>query len=123
MNVEKYNGLLNDVEIDGSLIFHGSLSFDGRLRNGEIVGENLVIGPRAVIQGNIQATSLVLHGTVTGDVTVAERCDIRSTGNLTGNLVASRLAMEDGATLMGGVTIKRDAAQSVKPKPESPKGK
>jgi cytoskeletal protein CcmA (bactofilin family) len=117
MNVEKYNGLLNDVEINGSVIFQGSLSFDGRLRNGEIVGENLVIGPRAVIQGNITATSLVLHGTVTGDVSVSERCDIRATGNLTGNLLASRLAMEDGATLMGGVTIKRDAqAGKLKPK-------
>jgi cytoskeletal protein CcmA (bactofilin family) len=120
MNGDKYNGLLNDVEIDGSIIFQGNLSFDGRLRSGEIVGENLVIGPNAVIQGNINASTLVLHGTVKGEVIVAERCEIRSTGSLTGNLVAARLTMQDGATLLGGVVITRDAnAQANKPKPKA----
>jgi len=111
MHDERRSTLLRDVEIAGNIIFAGHLTFDGQLRDGDIAGEDLVIGPRAVIQGNIRASSLVLHGSVTGEVMVTGSCEIKGTASLVGSLVSSRLAMEDGAKLVGGVVITRDAAK------------
>jgi len=105
MNADRSSSLLHDVEVHGTITFTGHLTFDGQLQNGDLIGEGLVIGPKAVIQGNVKATSLILHGSVTGEVSVVECCEIKGTANLTGSLVAGRLVVHDGAALQGGVVV------------------
>jgi len=107
MNADTFSNLLHDVDVTGTITFAGHLTFDGQLRNGDLIGKDLVVGPRAIIQGNIKATSLVLHGSVTGEVAVAERCEIRGTASLVGSLIAGRLAVHDGATVLGGIVVTR----------------
>lgn len=99
----------SDVEITGSLTFKGELTFDGQLKGGDIVGEVLIVGPKARIHGNIQSEALTLHGSVTGDVLVAGRCELKGSANLTGSLTTNRLVMDEGATLMGKAEITPDA--------------
>lgn len=100
--------LLHDVEISGTITFHGELTFDGQLRDGDLVGETLVIGPHALIEGNIEANSLVLHGSVTGDVLVTGRCELKGSAHLVGSLTTNRLVMDEGATLIGRAEITPD---------------
>jgi cytoskeletal protein CcmA (bactofilin family) len=100
--------ILSDVEIDGSITFKGHLTFDGRLSNGNIKGETLTIGPKARIHGNIDAETLTLHGSVTGDVLVAGRCELKGSANLVGGLTTNRLVMDEGATLIGSAEITPD---------------
>jgi len=107
MNADRSSNLLHDVDVTGTITFVGFLTFDGQLRSGDLVGEDLVVGPNAIIHGNIKATSLVLHGSVTGEVAVAERCEIKGTASLVGSLITGRLAVHDGATLLGGVVVTR----------------
>jgi cytoskeletal protein CcmA (bactofilin family) len=110
--------ILSDVEITGTLTFTGELSFDGQLHGGDIIGEILVIGPKAKINGNIQAASLVLHGTVQGDVLVTGRCELKGSASLVGSLTTNRLAMDEGATLIGKAEITPDAKhRTVQQKP------
>jgi len=97
MNADTFSNLLHDVDVTGTITFAGHLTFDGQLRNGDLIGKDLVVGPRAIIQGNIKATSLV----------VAERCEIRGTASLVGSLIAGRLAVHDGATVLGGIVVTR----------------
>jgi cytoskeletal protein CcmA (bactofilin family) len=101
--------ILSDVEVSGTITFTGELIFDGQLRNGDITGEILVLGPKAKIQGNIQAESLTLHGSVTGDVLVTGRCELKGSASLVGSLTTNRLAMDEGATLIGKAEITPDA--------------
>ena len=68
MNVDRVSVLLGDIEIAGSIRFRGRLTFAGQLEGGDIAGEDLVVDPTAVVLGNIQVTSLILHGSVTGEV-------------------------------------------------------
>jgi cytoskeletal protein CcmA (bactofilin family) len=100
--------ILSDVEITGTLTFSGELHFDGQLHDGDIIGESLVLGPRARIQGNIQAAALTLHGSVTGDVLVTGRCELKGSASLVGSLTTNRLAMDEGATLIGRAEITPD---------------
>jgi len=105
MNVDKSSAVLNDVEITGTITFTGDLSFDGKLQQGDMNGEDLVLGSKARIDGNISADSLVLHGSVTGDVMVTGRCELKGSASLVGSLITNRLAMDEGATLIGAVEI------------------
>ena len=105
MKSDRPSTILKDVEITGTITFMGDLSFDGQLRNGDIIGEDLVLGPNAQIHGNINATSLILYGSVKGDVMVTGRCVLKSSASLVGSLVTNRLSMDDGATLIGGAVI------------------
>lgn len=119
MDSQNTSTVLSDIEISGNVTFLGTLHFDGKLRDGDLVGEVLIIGPKGQVEGNINASSLVIHGSVTGDVTVAGRCELKGSASLRGNLVTNRLSMDDGATFIGGATITPDG----KPAPAKPPGK
>lgn len=100
--------ILSDVEIVGSITFKGDLNFDGKLSNGNIKGEILTVGPKARVQGNVEADSLTLHGAVTGDVLVTGKCELKGSANLEGSLTTNRLVMDEGATLIGKAEITPD---------------
>ncbi|HYR58753.1 MAG TPA: polymer-forming cytoskeletal protein [Chthoniobacteraceae bacterium] len=107
----------NDVEIYGSVTFKGELAFDGKLQGGGITGKVLTVGPAAKIQGDIKSDAVTISGTVTGDVTVAGKCDLKSSAQLFGNLTTARLVMDDGATLIGKAEIK-PAGVTLPPTPQ-----
>lgn len=99
------SALLQDVEINGSLTFKGDLYFDGKLKGAQIEGDLLTLGQHANIEGNIKTDHLTVEGAVKGDVTVTEKCHLRSTATLEGALKTSRLVMDEGATLVGNLEI------------------
>jgi cytoskeletal protein CcmA (bactofilin family) len=57
----------------------------------------LTIGRNGSVTANITAKELVVMGKLSGNVNVTERVDIRGEGSLTGDVVAQRLCIEDGA--------------------------
>jgi cytoskeletal protein CcmA (bactofilin family) len=93
--------LQSDVEIKGALYADHDLMFDGTLE-GEIValGE-LTLGANANVQGEITARSLELFGKVQGHVIVEDTCRIFPNAVLLGDLKASYLVLERGASLIG----------------------
>jgi cytoskeletal protein CcmA (bactofilin family) len=103
------SNLLNDVEIVGSIVFKGELTFDGQLKNGDIKGGKLTVGSKARVEGNVETETLTLHGTVKGDVLVTGKCDLKGSANLVGSLTTNRLAMDEGATLIGQAEITPEA--------------
>ncbi len=114
------SNVLNDVEIYGSVTFKGELAFDGKLQGGGISGKVLTVGPAAKIQGDIKSDAVTISGTVTGDVTVSGKCDLKSSAQLFGNLTTARLVMDDGATLIGKAEIK-PAGVTLPPSPQPQK--
>jgi cytoskeletal protein CcmA (bactofilin family) len=109
------SNILSDVEITGSITFKGELTFDGQLKDGNITGEALVVGPKARIKGDIQSDSLVLHGTVIGNVLVTGKCDLKGSSSLEGSLTTNRLVMDEGATMIGRAEITPDTKRPPAP--------
>jgi len=93
--------LSQDVEITGSLTFKGELSFDGAIKGGHITGSVLNLGENAVVEGNITADEVTISGAVKGNATVSQRCHLRVSARLNGDLNTARLIMEEGATFIG----------------------
>src|SRR6266567_690495 len=111
--------LSSDVEIKGSIKFQKELLIDGKVE-GEINSDGvLTIGENADIRGEIKTKSITVYGKVHGNITVAERCELKSKCTLQGDLKAARLIIEEGATFIGksevssGMSVK--AASSSRP--------
>jgi cytoskeletal protein CcmA (bactofilin family) len=93
--------LSSDVEIKGSIKFQKELLIDGKVE-GEINSEGvLTIGENADIRGEIKTKSIIVFGKVQGNITVNERCELKSKCTLQGDLKAARLVIEEGATFIG----------------------
>ncbi len=103
------NILSSDVEIKGSLKFSNDLIIDGKIE-GEVTSDgSLTVGENAFVQGEIRTKSVVLFGRVQGNITVTERCELKSSAVLEGDVVAGTLAIEEGATFMGKSSVGKSA--------------
>jgi cytoskeletal protein CcmA (bactofilin family) len=99
------NFLSEDVEIKGTVMFESALHTNGRI-HGEILSSGtLTVGKTGAINGNIQASAVSVHGTVTGNITVQDRCELRGDAELIGDLDAPRLVIEEGVTFVGNVKV------------------
>jgi cytoskeletal protein CcmA (bactofilin family) len=98
MDVGKSVVIKGDVSASEDLTLYGRM--DGRIT---VPNHTLTIGPHADIRAEIVAKAVVILGAVTGNVTVAEKVDIRATGSAIGDIVAPRFAMADGGRLRGRV--------------------
>lgn len=95
------NILTNDVQVTGTIQFESELIFDGKLE-GEIISDGvLTLGKNANVQGEVKTKSVTVHGTVIGNITVTERCELKASSQLTGDLRATRIIIEEGATFVG----------------------
>jgi len=112
--------LSSDVEIKGSIKFQKELLIDGKVE-GEINSDGvLTIGENADIQGEIKTKSITVYGKVRGNITVGERCELKSRCTLQGDLKAARLVIEEGATFIGKSEV-TSASGGAKPAAAPPK--
>ncbi len=113
------------VVIKGQLTAREDLTIDGRVEDGKVeVPDNVVtVGVHAQIAAEIIGRSIVVLGTVTGNVRATERVEIRAGGSVQGDIVAPRFSMADGAQLRGRVETVAAAAPAktaLAPKPAAP---
>ena len=95
------NHLSSDVEIKGTLKFQNDLVFDGKIE-GEIQSNaTLTVGKSAHVQGEVKSKSVIILGSVQGNIDAAERVELKATAQLIGDLRAGRIVIEDGATFVG----------------------
>src|ERR671930_257916 len=111
--------LSSDVEIKGSIKFQKELLIDGKVE-GEINSDGvLTVGENAEIRGEIKTKSITVYGKVQGNITVAERCELKSKCVLQGDLKAARLVIEEGATFIGKSEVTTGAVPAkAAPRPE-----
>jgi cytoskeletal protein CcmA (bactofilin family) len=122
------NILANDVDIVGTLKFENELIFDGKL-DGEIISEGvLTLGKNAQVKGEIKTKAVTVHGTVNGNISVSERCELKASSQLNGDLKAMRIVIEEGATFIGKSEVTSSktpssGGRSVTPASENPKSR
>lgn len=94
--------------IKGEVTGSESLYIDGRVEGSiNLSGNRVTIGRNGVVAANINAREIVVLGKVRGNLTASDRVDIRSDGSLTGDVVAARISIEDGAFFKGGIDIRK----------------
>src|ERR1017187_8523522 len=102
--------------IKGEVTGSESLYIDGRVEGSiNLSGNRVTIGRNGVVAANISAREIVVLGKVRGNLTASDRVDIRSDGSLTGDVVAARISIEDGAFFKGGIDIRKGGKTDAKP--------
>jgi cytoskeletal protein CcmA (bactofilin family) len=111
------NAVVNSAEqatIGKSLVIKGevtgseSLYIVGRVEGSiNLAGNRVTVGRNGVVAANINAREIVVLGKVRGNLVASDRVDIRSEGSLTGDVVAQRISIEDGAFFKGGIDIRK----------------
>ena len=111
------NAALNPTEqatIGKSLVIKGevtgseSLYIDGRVEGAiNLPGNRVTVGRNGVVNANVIAREIVVIGKVKGNLNASDRVDIRNEGSLTGDVIAQRIAIEDGAFFKGGIDIQK----------------
>ena len=97
--------------IKGEVTGSESLYIDGRVEGSiNLAGNRVTVGRNGVVAANINAREIVVLGKVRGNLTASDRVDIRSDGSLTGDVVAARISIEDGAFFKGGIDIRKPGA-------------
>src|SRR5471032_2401727 len=109
------NILSSDVEIKGSIKFQNELIIDGKIE-GEIISSGvLTVGENAEVRGEIKTKSVTVLGKVHGNITVEERCELKTRAQLIGDLKAARLMIEEGATFVGKSEVTPTKVTAMKP--------
>ena len=94
--------------IKGEVTGSESLYIDGRVEGSiNLSGNRVTVGRNGVVAANINAREIVVLGKVRGNLTASDRVDIRSDGSLTGDVIAARISIEDGAYFKGGIDIRK----------------
>jgi cytoskeletal protein CcmA (bactofilin family) len=105
--------LASDIDFNGVLNFEKPFLIRGRL-SGEITAKGLlVIDEEAVVEANINASKVVIRGSVKGDVTAAEKVEVTGTGKLIGNVSAPEILMETGCLFNGRCTMTEGIPRSL----------
>ena len=95
------DGLTIEGEITGDdeVVVHGTMR--GTLSTSEAVS----VAQGAVVEADVSASSVMVAGQVTGNVTAQDRIDIQAGGRLVGDVKSARFTIADGASFKGSVDM------------------
>ena len=93
------------TEIKGDIVFRGGLHLDGKIL-GNVQGESdssssVTVSDQGCIEGDIRVDSLILNGSVVGDVHGTEQVELASAARVTGTVYYQTLTMAPGAEVNG----------------------
>ena len=101
--------------VKGELTGSESLYIDGKVEGAiNLPGNRVTVGRNGQVAANIVAREVVVLGKVRGNCQASDRVDIRSEGSLTGDVIAARISIEDGAFFKGGIDIRKPGAMDGK---------
>jgi len=89
----------SNLVITGNLESDGDIQLDGQI-NGDVRTNNLTVGEHAVVNGGVVAKTVMVAGTVNGEIK-AEEVELVSSAKVTGDITHGSLSIQAGAFLQG----------------------
>ena len=120
--IRKENYLGDTFVIRGELLGNQDVTIDSRVEGKiNLRNQSLRVGTKAQIQADIQATNVIVDGSVVGDIVAEDRVEITAAGSVEGSIRSGRISIADGARLKGSVEMVKSAPKVPIPKPAAPK--
>jgi cytoskeletal protein CcmA (bactofilin family) len=88
-------------EFEGKLTFEGQVRIDGKFSGQIFTKDVLVIGDGARVTAEINAGTVIINGSVEGNVKATQLIELHSPGRVKGNLESPALTMERGVIFEG----------------------
>lgn len=94
------------IEIDGKLKGDEDVVVEGRIKGTVMLKQHtLTVGSQGRLDAEVYAHSILVDGTVHGDLYASERISIRKSARIEGNILAPRISLEDGAKFRGSIDM------------------
>jgi cytoskeletal protein CcmA (bactofilin family) len=103
---DELNKIINGTTFQGDISSNGDFRIDGVLKGSLSSKGKLVVGPTGSIEGEVRCRNAEIFGKVTAKLFVDELLSLRSSADLSGDVVYNKLSIEAGARLIGTLTIK-----------------
>lgn len=105
------------TRIEGDIHFSGGLHIDGRIKGGVITesgsGSVLTISEHGIIEGDVMVPTVILNGSVTGDVRSGERIELAAKARVDGDVYYNLIEMAMGAMVNGSLVHNAETDSSV----------
>ena len=99
----------NDVVIKGEITVEKGLRVDGRIEGAVTTKGRVHVGKTGQLAAEVNGGSVLIEGRVKGNVMALERVTLEATSNVSGDLTATKLIVNEGATFVGKVNVGPDA--------------
>ena len=96
----------------GEITTKGTLRIDGNF-DGNVTTEWLVVGEKAYLKGNAAANSIIVGGTIEGNLLAKGVVEIKKGGQVRGDIVTSKLTVSDGGMVDGRISMQNDGAKLI----------
>ena len=87
--------------LEGTFEVTGNLRVDGKFSGKLRVTETLVVGKNGLVDAKVTTKNAVIAGTIKGDLNSSEKITLQSGSRLEGEMVTSRLVIEEGVSFQG----------------------
>ena len=88
-------------EFEGRYTFSGTVMLNGRFKGEISTTDTLIIGDKGVMNGDIRAGQVLISGEVVGNVSAAERVELKRTARVFGDVEAPVVVVEEGVLFEG----------------------
>lgn len=112
--------LARGVQVHGTVHTEGVVRIEGVVDGDVRAGGQVLVAPGGFIEGDVVTRHAVIGGRVQGQILAETLVEIRSGGEVCGNIVAPRIAVEEGGSVNGMLRTAQppDLASLLRP-PES----
>ncbi len=104
-------------EFDGKLTFEGTVRIDGRFTGTIVTKDTLVVGEGAQVSAEIVCGTLIVHGSVTGNVKASVAVELHAPARVTGNIETVALLVSRGVAWNGQCKMEPPARPGTGPVP------
>lgn len=108
------------TEFNGLLSFEGTVRIDGKFEGEVVSKDTLILGESAVMNAEVSVGTIIVRGKIAGNIVASKKIEIRSDGEVIGNIKTPLLFVEEGAILDGKCEmIRKDKKVTVLPTKDS----
>ena len=99
---------------EGKFYISGSLRIDGKFEGEIKTDEELVVGETGRVKTNIEARSVVVAGTVIGNISARDEVKLLETAKILGDVTAPSISIQRGVIMQGNIKITGNARKEPK---------
>ncbi len=105
-SVSERNVIGKNTKITGDIISEGDFRIDGTLEGNIETKGRIIIGETGLIKGKADCTNADIEGKFSGDLQVSNTLTVKTSANITGDVVIGKLSVEPGATFNATCSMK-----------------
>lgn len=104
--VMERNVVAKNTTIVGDIKSDGDFRIDGTLEGTLITDGRVIIGADGFIKGKVEAANADIEGRFSGELLVSNTLTIKTTADISGNVVIGKLSVEPGASFNATCAMK-----------------